>query len=144
MGMHEEGRGAWEFNAPCTIVREDGGLQEYRIVIAEEHNIEDEFKLAKAGGLLGFMLREARRKDGHDKPANIKAQLVLLRAEDDQRVYQEREDMVAGIVKQLEGLGLNIVRTTYDAEGRYTTAEKLAEVESEGEDGDGVEESDGA
>ncbi|KAK5739153.1 hypothetical protein LTR17_005454 [Elasticomyces elasticus] len=146
MGMHEEGRGAWEFNAPCTIIREDGGLQEYRIVIAEEHDGENGFKLAKAGGLLGFMLREKRRKDGHDKLANIKAQLVLLRAEDSQHVYQEREDMVTGIVQQLEGLRLNIVRTTYDADGRYATAEELAEVEigGEGEDGDGVEESDGA
>ncbi|KAK3618940.1 hypothetical protein LTR22_026172 [Elasticomyces elasticus] len=144
MGMHEDGRGAWEFNAPCTIIREDGGLQEYRIVIAEEHDVEDGFKLANAGGLLGFMLREARRKDGHDKLANIKAQLVLARAEDSHGVYQEREDMVTGIVTQLEELGLNVVRTTYDADGRYATAEELAEVESEGEDGDGVEESDGA
>ncbi|KAK5677102.1 hypothetical protein LTS10_010291 [Elasticomyces elasticus] len=144
MGMHESGRGAWEFNAPCTIIREDGGLQEYRIVIAEEHDVEDGFKLAKAGGLLGFMLREKRRNDGHDKLANVKAQVFLLRAEDSQRVYQEREDMVTGIAKQLEVLGLNAIRTTYDADGRYATAEKLAEVESKDEDGDGVEESDGA
>ncbi|KAK4891723.1 hypothetical protein LTR27_009731 [Elasticomyces elasticus] len=143
MGMHEEGRGAWEFNAPCTIIREEGGLQEYRIVIAEEHDVEDGFKLAKAGGLLGFMLREKRRKDGHNKLANIKAQPVLLRAEDDQRVYQEREDLVTGIAMRLEELGLNVVRTTYDADGRYATAEELAEAESEGEDRDGVEESDG-
>lgn len=136
MGMHEQGRGAWAFNAARMLTRLDGGLQESRIMIAEEHAVHGGFDVRKVGGLLGFMVRAQES----ETLAAIEALVVVLHAVNDSMRTddEERKVRIKEIVRQLKLCGMESVRSTYDSIGRYANMEELVE----GEDEDSSDEDD--
>lgn len=99
------------------LVQLDGGLAQYRFVIAEEHDLDDDFDVVKAGSLLGRMSAE--------KLAGMKTQLVLLKDVDTaaQDTDPERVNRVEQIVVHVKNNGFEVVNATYDELGRYEVPE---------------------
>jgi len=95
------------------ITAVNGGLQQYRLVIADEHDLDDDFDIRYAGGLLGRL--SAQKLEG------IKTQLVLLHPAEDVTLLPEqgRTAILEQIVEHVERNGFEVVHATYDAIGQY-------------------------
>ncbi|KAK5723579.1 hypothetical protein LTR15_005278 [Elasticomyces elasticus] len=119
VNTHRNGNGMRECTRERTmaLVELVGGIKEYRIVIAEEHSVDEDFEVESAGGLLGRM--------NAAKLAGVRCQVVLLRTQHESPRWpdQRREELAAEVADILEDHGFGLVYATYDELGQYQIPE---------------------
>ncbi|KAK5745494.1 hypothetical protein LTR17_001364 [Elasticomyces elasticus] len=119
VNTHRNGNGMKECTRERTmaLVELVGGLKEYRIVMAEEHSVDEDFEVESAGGLLGHMSAA--------KLAGVRCQVVLLRTQHESPRWldQRHEEQVAQVADILEDHGFGLVYAMYDELGRYQVPE---------------------
>ncbi|KAK0278539.1 hypothetical protein LTR35_009278 [Friedmanniomyces endolithicus] len=110
------------------ITAVNSGLQQYRLVIADEHDLDDDFDIRYAGGLLGRL--SAQKLEG------IKTQLVLLHPAEDVTLLPEQGRIVVleQVVEHVERNGFEVVHATYDAIGQYEVRDETRDDVHDGDE----------
>lgn len=134
MGLHGQGRGAWNFNIPKTIARTGAGLKQYTLVLPESYHLWRGDLGHDGYGLLRWMTKE--------KLGEVKKELVFLsnplavgQIQDTNHDAEHHQSLI----KSAESKGWKVSRTTYDKLGRYEIKKKVDSEIPDADDSDDEE-----